>query len=117
VFSRGVLSLQNRRGIKTEHDRKLERSVSRGKKNTDSLEMKDHIKPSYYMKALQYYNSLSMTHSDLAKKFKEHLLQSFASVRFLRKVRVPSIDNVMKSRMQLAQIDNQSQKSNSMCER
>lgn len=111
AFSKGVLSVQNRRGIKTEHDRKLERSVSRGRKSTNSLELKDHVKPSYYMKALQYYNSLSMTHTDLARKYKEHLLQSLASVRFLKKVRVPSIDNVQKSRMQLAQLDNQASKS------
>lgn len=111
VFSKGVLSLQNRRGIKTEHDRKLERSVSRGRKSTNSLELKDHVRPTYYMKALQYYNSLSITQNDLAKKFKEHLLQSLASFRFLKKVRAPSIDNIHKSRMQLAQIDSHAQNS------
>lgn len=105
AFSKGALSVRNRQGIKTEHDRKLERSVSRGRKSTNSLELKDHVRPAYYMKALQYYNSLAGTHSDLAKKYKEHLLQSLASARFLKKVRVPSLDNVQKSRMQLALLD------------
>ena len=92
---------------RSEHDRKLDRSVSRKRGvSTSSMEVKDHAAQSYYMKSLQYYYNLPSKTSEAAKKYKDHFLQSLASIKYLKKLRIPSIDNLIKSRMQLAKLDN-----------
>lgn len=98
---------------KTEHDVKLERSISRSKRrNNMSMDLKDHIMPSYYMKSLNYHYSLPLNKlGDLTKKYKEHFVQSLASIRYLKKIRMPSMENVSKSRMQLAQLGSSHEKS------
>jgi hypothetical protein len=92
--------------VKTIHDRLLERSVSRERRSRQfSMDVRDHIKPTYYMKSLQYHYALKDSISELTKKYKEHMVQSLASIRYLKKIRPPSMENITKSRMQLAKLD------------
>lgn len=73
--------------------------------------MVDYIKPSYYMKALQYHYALTSLANETTKKYKEHFVQSLASMKFIKKLRVPSMDNLIKSRMQLAKLEDSLEKS------
>lgn len=92
--------------MKTIHDRLLERSVSRDRRAKQiSMDLRDHIKPTYYMKSLQYHYAIKDTSSELTRKYKEHMVQSLASIRYIKKIRAPSMENVTKSRMQLAKLD------------
>jgi hypothetical protein len=70
-----------------------------------SKDLRDHIKPTYYMKSLQYHYAIKETRSELTRNYKEHMVQSLASIRFLKKIRAPSMENITKSRMQLAKLD------------
>lgn len=69
--------------------------------------MKDHIKPSYYMKSLQYYYALTNLNCPLTKIYKEHFVQSLASIKYIKKLRIPSDENLTKSQLQLARLDEQ----------
>lgn len=115
-MSRGFSSRRNRSSPRTEHDKKLDRSVSRKRAaSNSSMDVKDHARPSYYMKSLQYYYNLKTPDCEEAKRFKQHFLQSLASIKFLKKLRIPSMDNLIKSRMQLAKLENKLSESRSWC--
>lgn len=58
------------------------------------------------MKSLQYYYALTTPSCEMTSKYKQHFLQSLASIKYLKKIRVPSMDNLIKSRMQLAKLEN-----------
>lgn len=81
------------------------------------MDMVDHIKPSYYMKALQYHYGLKCLVNDTTKMYKEHFVQSLASMKYVKKLRVPSMDNVIKSRMQLAKLESSLESSNILSKR
>ena len=67
--------------------------------------MIDHIKPSYYMEQLKYHYSLQNLDNETTKKYKEHFLRNLASVKFIKTLRVPGMENLIKSRMQLAKLE------------
>lgn len=78
---------------------------SKSTASNKSLDLEDHIRPQYYMKSLQYHYSVKSVVKDTTQKFKEHFVQSLASMKYVKKLRIPSMDNVIKSRMQLAKLD------------
>lgn len=93
-------------------DQRLDRSISRDKHiRLRSTELKDVIKPTYYMKNLQYYYPLPPPVHAQAAKYKEHFVHSLASIKYVKKIRVPSYDNILKCRMQLARLDSAASKS------
>ena len=59
------------------------------------------------MKSLQYYYRLGGKLSTTANVYNEHFLKSLASIRYLKKIKIPSLENVLKSRMQLAKLDDE----------
>lgn len=96
------------------HDKRLDKSVKRTKSvssSNKSLDMVDHIKPSYYMEQLKYHHALKNLDNETTKKFKEHFVRNLASIKFIKTIRVPSIDNVIKSRMQLAKLEDSLERS------
>lgn len=114
VMLKGFADLRGRSSSKTEHDRKLARSVRRtrsGSAINKSMDLADHIKPSYYMEQLKYHFALKNLDNETTKKFKEHFLRNLASMKFIKTIRMPSMDNVAKSRMQLAKLEDSLEKS------
>ena len=112
--ARGFADSRGRSSSRTVHDKKLEKSVKRNKSvnsSNKSLDLADHIKPSYYMEQLKYHYSLHNLENETTKKFKEHFLRNLASVKFIKTIRMPSVDNVIKSRMQLAKLEHSLQNS------
>lgn len=98
---------RKRASSKSDIEKKLDRSLSRERRPKNlSMDLKDHILPTYYMKSLQYHYNLSNLSTDKTKKFKEHFLSSLASIRYLKKIKIPSMDNMLKSRVQLARLEN-----------
>ena len=113
-LAKGFAETRGRSTSRTIHEKKLDKSVKRNRSinaSNTSLDMADHIKPSYYMEQLKYHYSLKNLENETTKKFKEHFLRNLASIRYIKTLRTPSIDNVMKSRMQLAKLEESQQKS------
>lgn len=90
---------------KTEHDKKLDRSVSRDRSRGSSVDLKAQTAHSYYMASLRYYCSITGPDPPQGKIYKQHILQSLASIKHLSKHRIPSLENLIKSRMQLAKLE------------
>lgn len=63
------------------------------------------------MEQLRYHYSLQNLDNETTKKFKEHFLRNLASIKFIKTLRIPSIENIIKSRMQLAKLEDSLERS------
>ena len=63
----------------------------------------------YYMKNLEYHLKVDIT-SDYSKKTKKHMLDTFASFKYISTVRRPSDETIAKSKFQCAMLQNTSKK-------
>lgn len=94
---------------KTEIENMIEKSVGskyagifRKRKNS-SRDASDLQSQTYYMKNLEYHLKFENS-SEYSKKTKKHLLDMFASIKYVMTVRKPSDDILAKSKFQCAQL-------------
>lgn len=76
-------------------------------KRSISREVSDIQNQTYYMKNLEYQLKFE-NNSDYSKKTKKHLIDTFASIKYILTVRKPSDETIAKSKYQCAQLPNMS---------
>ena len=78
-------------------------SVFKSRQRSSSRDVSDLQSQTYYMKNLEYHLKFENS-SDYSKKTKKHLLDTFASIKYLMTLRKPSDETLAKSKFQCAQL-------------
>jgi len=82
-------------------DRRLEKSLGRrstSRQRGSSVDVKEALNQTYYMKALKYYLGLK-NKPPIGSAYCEHFLQSIAAIKYVQKLRPVSDEAILKSRV------------------
>lgn len=72
---------------------------------SSSVSVQSVQKQNYYMKALEYYLNVNASENKTAKLYQEHFLETFASLKYVNKLRMPTDEAMASIRINCADIN------------